>query len=239
MLKISSKQILVSSIVLTTLAAPCATYAQVSSSDLSDQIKYYSQQTPKSSIAQTNNVLQWRDTSSTDWGFQPLRNLVDRYNCIAGYPDGSYRGDRALTRYEFAAGLNSCLQSLEQQIRASGTSNTNRGITSTEDFNSTSSGITNNVTLLEKFEEAFFKNSGISFTNDNIGRQLNTLFGFGDFPEGSYPETSIRRDARQVNRLYQELLEQQNSSDPIIRTRDLANPYNSSVMSNPDYTSPQ
>jgi hypothetical protein len=234
MLKISSKQILVSSIIFTTLVAPCASYAQVSSSDLLDQIKYYSQQESKSSIAQANNILQWRDASARDWGFQPLRNLVDRYNCIAGYPDGSYRGERALTRYEFAAGLNSCLQSLERIVQSGTTSD--RRATNTEEFYPTSSGINSNLTIPEKFEEAFFKNSGITFTNDNIGRQLNTMFGFGAFPEGSFPENSIRRDARQVDRLYQELLEQQNSSDPVLRTRDLANPYNSSIMTDPDYT---
>jgi hypothetical protein len=50
-----------------------------------------------------------------------LQSLVERYGCIAGYPDSTYRGNRALTRYEFAAGLNSCLDRVNELI-AAGTS---------------------------------------------------------------------------------------------------------------------
>ncbi|TAF16999.1 MAG: carbohydrate porin, partial [Nostocales cyanobacterium] len=41
---------------------------------------------------------------------------VERYGCIAGYPNGTYRGNRALTRYEFAAGLNACLDRVNELI---------------------------------------------------------------------------------------------------------------------------
>lgn len=37
--------------------------------------------------------------------------------CLAGYPDGTFRGDRAMTRYEFAAALDRCLQQVDQSIR--------------------------------------------------------------------------------------------------------------------------
>jgi len=40
------------------------------------------------------------------------------YGCIAGYP-GTYRGNRALTRYEFAAGLNACLDRVNELIAGS------------------------------------------------------------------------------------------------------------------------
>jgi Carbohydrate-selective porin, OprB family/S-layer homology domain len=45
-----------------------------------------------------------------------LQSLVERYGCIAGYPNGTYRGNRALTRYEFAAGLNACLDRVNELI---------------------------------------------------------------------------------------------------------------------------
>jgi hypothetical protein len=54
----------------------------------------------------------------TDWAFQALQSLVERYGCIAGYPDRTYRGNRALTRYEFAAGLNACLDRVNELIAA-------------------------------------------------------------------------------------------------------------------------
>lgn len=61
------------------------------------------------SMDQVTSVSQLSDVQPTDWAFQALQSLVERYGCIAGYPDGTFRGDRALTRYEFAAGLNACL----------------------------------------------------------------------------------------------------------------------------------
>ncbi|MES1022447.1 S-layer homology domain-containing protein [Gloeocapsa sp. BRSZ] len=36
--------------------------------------------------------------------------------CLSGYPDGTFRGDRPVTRYEFAAGLNACLERVNQLI---------------------------------------------------------------------------------------------------------------------------
>lgn len=61
-------------------------------------------------MAQTTSVSQLSDVQPTDWAFQALQSLIERYRCIQGYPDGTFRGDRAITRYEFAAGLNTCLE---------------------------------------------------------------------------------------------------------------------------------
>ncbi len=68
------------------------------------------------SMGQVTNVTQLRDVSPGDWAFEALRSLVERYGCIAGYPDGTFRGNRAMSRYEFAAGLNSCLNQIEKLI---------------------------------------------------------------------------------------------------------------------------
>ncbi|MFB2937183.1 iron uptake porin [Aerosakkonemataceae cyanobacterium BLCC-F154] len=70
------------------------------------------------SIDQVTSVSQLRDVQPTDWAFQALQSLVERYGCIAGYPDRTYRGNRAMTRYEFAAGLNSCLDRIQELIAA-------------------------------------------------------------------------------------------------------------------------
>jgi hypothetical protein len=71
------------------------------------------------SLDQVTNVTQLSDVSPGDWAYEALRSLVERYGCIAGYPDGTFRGNRATTRYEFAAGLNACLQQVERLIAAS------------------------------------------------------------------------------------------------------------------------
>ncbi|MEL7246328.1 MAG: iron uptake porin, partial [Cyanobacteria bacterium J06573_2] len=69
-------------------------------------------------MGQVTSVSQFSDVQPTDWAFQALQSLVERYGCIAGYPNGTYRGNRAMTRYEFAAGLNACLNRVNELIAA-------------------------------------------------------------------------------------------------------------------------
>ena len=65
-----------------------------------------------------NSVSQLSDIKTTDWAFTALQSLVERYGCIAGYPDQTYRGKQAISRYEFAAGLNTCLDKINEIISA-------------------------------------------------------------------------------------------------------------------------
>ncbi|WNZ45435.1 iron uptake porin [Leptolyngbya boryana CZ1] len=74
--------------------------------------------TPIAEISQVTSVSQLSGVQPTDWAFQALQSLVERYGCIAGYPDRTFRGNRALTRYEFAAGLNACLDRVNELISA-------------------------------------------------------------------------------------------------------------------------
>ncbi len=66
------------------------------------------------SIEQVTSVSQLSDVRPTDWAFQALQSLVERYGVIAGYPDGTFRGNRPMTRYEFAAGLNAALDKINE-----------------------------------------------------------------------------------------------------------------------------
>ena len=93
-------------------------------------------------LNQITNVNQLRDVAPTDWAYEALRSLVDRYSdarslapdgvlkdtpsdnagshrCISGFPNQTYRGTQPLSRYEFAAGLNSCLNQIERLIASS------------------------------------------------------------------------------------------------------------------------
>ena len=88
------------------------------------------QQNPEAEpMEQVTNVTQLQDVQPTDWAYEALRSLVERYGCIAGYPDGTFRGNRAMTRYEFAAGVNACLQQIERLI-----ANRGSGLASQEDL---------------------------------------------------------------------------------------------------------
>ena len=61
------------------------------------------------SQSQVTSVTQFTDVQPGDWAYQALSNLVERYGCVAGYPNGTFGGAKAMTRYEAAALLNACL----------------------------------------------------------------------------------------------------------------------------------
>ncbi|NET61373.1 MAG: iron uptake porin [Symploca sp. SIO2E6] len=69
-------------------------------------------------MGQVTSVSQLSDVRATDWAFDALRSLVENYGCIQGFPDGTFRGDQPLTRYQFAAGLKACLDEIERLIAA-------------------------------------------------------------------------------------------------------------------------
>ena len=62
------------------------------------------------SAQQVTSVTQFSDVQPSDWAYQALSNLVERYGCVAGYPNGTFAGAKSMTRYEAAALLNSCLE---------------------------------------------------------------------------------------------------------------------------------
>ncbi|PSO87577.1 MAG: hypothetical protein BRC45_01165 [Cyanobacteria bacterium QS_5_48_63] len=90
-----------------------------------EQINRYTRQDQRNSNDQVNSVSQLGNVSPGDWAFEALRHLVERYGCIAGYPDSTFRSNQAMTRYEFAAGLNACLPRIER-LMADGIDEVNR-----------------------------------------------------------------------------------------------------------------
>ncbi len=64
----------------------------------------------------TPSVYQLSDVQPSDWAIQALQSLIEQYGCMAGYPDNTYRGDRVLTRYEFAVALKDCLNTLNTHL---------------------------------------------------------------------------------------------------------------------------
>ena len=58
---------------------------------------------------QVQSIDSFLDVQPTDWAYQALKNLVETYGCVAGYPNGTFVGSRSITRYEAAAILNACL----------------------------------------------------------------------------------------------------------------------------------
>jgi len=104
----------------TTAPVVPATAPEATSVESLDELNRYSNEGrgDVNSVAQVTSVSQLSDVQPTDWAFQALQSLVERYGVIAGYPDGTYRGNRAMTRYEFAAGLNAALDRVNELIAA-------------------------------------------------------------------------------------------------------------------------
>jgi hypothetical protein len=65
---------------------------------------------------QVTSISQFSDVRPTDWAYQALSNLIERYGCVAGYPNGTFKGGQAMTRYEAAALLNACLDVLRGRV---------------------------------------------------------------------------------------------------------------------------
>jgi|GEM_PF-354200 len=73
---------------------------------------------PDRSMEQVTSVAELADVQPTDWAFQALQSLVERYGAIAGYPEGLFQGNRSLSRYEFAGALQIAIARLEDLLAA-------------------------------------------------------------------------------------------------------------------------
>lgn len=81
--------------------------------DLLNTIEQYQLNPP---LSQVNSVDGLKDVSPQDWAYQALRGLVERYDCVTGFPDRTYRGEQTISRSEFASSLNACLWKVESLI---------------------------------------------------------------------------------------------------------------------------
>ncbi len=65
-------------------------------------------------MAQVTSVKQLSDVQPTQWSYQAITNLVERYGCVAGYPNGTFKPGQAATRAELAALTNACLDRITE-----------------------------------------------------------------------------------------------------------------------------
>ncbi|MEY2978255.1 MAG: hypothetical protein RLZZ435_2394, partial [Cyanobacteriota bacterium] len=96
------------------LGVAIASSATAQDADTLAQINEYANE--GAGLSQVRSVNQLSDVKPTDWAYQALRSLVERYGCVAGYPDGTFRGNLAMTRYEAAALINACLDTVNELI---------------------------------------------------------------------------------------------------------------------------
>ncbi len=74
----------------------------------------------KNPMSQVTSVSELDDVNPTDWAFDALQSLANRHNCALGYQDGTFRGNKAIDRYQFATGIDACLQKINELIARKG-----------------------------------------------------------------------------------------------------------------------
>ena len=61
------------------------------------------------SAEQATSITQFTDVRPGDWAYQALGNLVEKYGCVAGEGNLTFRGGQPMTRFEAASLLSACL----------------------------------------------------------------------------------------------------------------------------------
>ena len=95
------------------MAQEVQTQTEPAQRTLLEQLEQYSREGNSRSLGQVNSVKQLWDVDRGHWAYQALKSLIDKYGCMRGFPDRTFRGNHGVTRYEFAATLNECLQKIE------------------------------------------------------------------------------------------------------------------------------
>ena len=85
--------------------------------------------------------------------------------------------------------------------------------------------------LDDAFEDAYFKRGKNAFQQSNIAGQINSILGLTGFAD-----QHITADGKAVDEIYKLGIEAQSASGMRIMTRDLPNPYDTSIRENPSYS---
>lgn len=65
-------------------------------------------------MAQVTSVSQLRDVKPTDWAYAAITNLVEKYGCVAGYPNSTFKPGQSASREELAALTSACLDRITE-----------------------------------------------------------------------------------------------------------------------------
>ncbi len=88
------------------------------------------------------------------------------------------------------------------------------------------------ISLNQAFKDAYFTRGKNAYEQSGFFGQINAIVGLTGFPE-----QHISKDGQAVDSLYRQAMQRQTEVGSPIMTRDLANPYDTSLLENPDYIS--
>ncbi|MEM8611196.1 MAG: iron uptake porin [Cyanobacteria bacterium P01_H01_bin.105] len=156
-------------------------------------------------LSQVTSVSELDDVLPTDWAYTALTRLVEEYGCLEGYPDSTFRGNRAMTRYEFAAGLNACLDVVLSLTGALEDSDLETIQRLQADFAAELSSIRERIDVLEA-NVAELEANQFSTTTKLSGRVFGHLTGISTSGDIQAEGINVFAPARDVN------------GDPVVRT---------------------
>ena len=99
---------------LVTLALSTVTLSQLS---LAANAK--GSETPKL-IVEEEGEMSFSDVSPNHWAYKSIKELSQEYNILGGFPDGTFRGNRNITRYEAAAMIAQLVRKFDEVAAKSG-----------------------------------------------------------------------------------------------------------------------
>ncbi|NJN11666.1 MAG: carbohydrate porin [Richelia sp. RM2_1_2] len=71
-------------------------------------------------MSQVTSVSELDDVSSNHWAFDALQSLASRHNCAIAYSNGTFAGERVINRNQFAVGIDTCVQKINELIASKG-----------------------------------------------------------------------------------------------------------------------
>ena len=76
---------------------------------LTKKLAAYESGKPAKLVPAATGTMIFPDVPENHWAYEYVKNLAER-GYLKGYPDGDFKGDRAMTRYEYAAIIYRALQ---------------------------------------------------------------------------------------------------------------------------------
>lgn len=157
---------------------------------------------PPDVMEEVTSVTDLRDVSPGDWAYEALRSLVEKYRCIAGSGKGTFQGNRAITRYEFATALNTCLIKIGRTIYSLSNTFPNREELAVvqrlqADFATELKTLTTKIDNLEQRVDSLNDNQFSTTTVLRGTVDFNLISAFGDtkaVPSGKKPREDLNEN---------------------------------------------